>query len=484
MTDPGAGPRRLHILTVIMRFVKRAPSTVIVPPLILGFAGREFHPALALAAFAAIAAAVMLYTWLGWWSFSYRIGAEEVLIQHGVLQRRRRSIPRGRIQDVSIERSPFARIFGLAVVRLETGGGEAEEARLDSVSMAEAERLRALLRGHPPALETRADAAAPAALEPEPERRIVFAMSLGRVLLGGVFGFSMIWIAAILGVIHSLDRVLQLDWERLFGEAERFAFARFSIFALLLVLAAALMLSVVAGVVRTLLKDYGFTLTHEPGRFRRVRGLLTRSETVIADRRIQLGLIRRGAISGRMGWNIVEVQTLGGSVDRSGREEMAPFATAAEAERVIAATPLPPFQRPGLRPVARAHILRSAIRDGLPIVLVLGIGGFFLSPLWWGLLLAPAPVVVALFQRTRHRYALRETSLQVMRGVLSQRDWIVPIESIQTLTVRRSWLQRRLGVATVRVDTAGASGWHRPDVSDVPLDSALALARALAARVD
>ncbi|WP_163284170.1 MULTISPECIES: PH domain-containing protein, partial [Enterobacteriaceae] len=84
--------------------------------------------------------------------------AEEVLIQHGVLQRRRRSIPRGRIQDVSIERGPFARIFGLAVVRLETGGGEAEEAMLDSVSMAEAERLRALLRGRRVAPEIRAGA--------------------------------------------------------------------------------------------------------------------------------------------------------------------------------------------------------------------------------------------------------------------------------------------------------------------------------------
>ena len=100
------------------------------------------------------------------------------------------------------------------------------------------------------------------------------------------------------------------------------------------------------------------------------------------------------------------------------------------------------------------------------------------------LLLAPAPVILAIFQRAGHRYALRDTSLQVMRGVLSQRDWIVPIESIQTLTVRRSWLQRRLGVATVTVDTAGASGWHRPDVSDVPFDSALALARALTARGD
>lgn len=481
MTDAGAAPRRLHILTVIMRFVKRAPSTLVVPPLALGFMGREFHPVLAFGAFAAIAAAVIVSTWLGWWSFTYTIGEEEVLIQHGVLRRERRSIPRGRIQDVSIERGPFARIFGLALVRIETGGGKAEEAELDSVSLAEAERLRALLRSyHPVAAAGTGDEPVPA----EPVRRIVYAMSLGRVLLRGVFGFSMLWLAAIYGAIHSIDRVVKFDWEKWFGEAERVAIAQFSLLALALVLVVALLLGVIAGIVRTLLRDYGFTLTHEPGRFRRVRGLLTRSEIVIADRRIQLGLVHRGAISGRLGWNTVAVQTLGGSDDPTGRQELAPFATAEEVAEVIAATPLPPFERIGLRPVASAHILRSALRHGLPVALAFGIAGWFLPLLWWGLLLVPVSVVIALFQRSYHRYALRDTSLQVMRGVLSQRDWIVPFESIQTLTVRRSWLQRRLGVATVRVDTAGASGMHRPDVSDAPLDAALALAQALAARVD
>ncbi|NWP10212.1 hypothetical protein, partial [Escherichia coli] len=58
---------------------------------------------------------------------------------------------------------------------------------------------------------------------------------------------------------------------------------------------------------------------------------------------------------------------------------------------------LPPFERLGLRPVAAAHILRSAIRHGAPLALILGIGGFFLAPLWWGLLLAPGPVIVACF---------------------------------------------------------------------------------------
>ncbi|MBB4838894.1 putative membrane protein [Sphingomonas kyeonggiensis] len=482
MTEAEARPQRLHVLTVILRFIKRAPSTLVVPPLALGFAGKEFHPVLAFGAFGAIAAAVILMTFLDWWCFTYRIGAEEVLIQQGVLRRSRRSIPRARIQDVSIERGPFARIVGLALVKLETGGGEKEEAHLDSVSLAEAERLRALLRSHSPAAVAQAgDAAAP---EPAPERRTIFAMSLGRVLIEGVFGFSLVWIAAIYGGLHYLGEILQLDWEELFGEAQRVAVARFSIVALVLVAGLALLVSLVAGIVRTLLRDYGFTLTHEAGRFRRVRGLLTRSEVVIADRRIQLGLVHRGMISGRLGWNSVEVQTLGGSTDPSGRQGLAPFATKEEAAEVLAATPLPTFERVGLRPVAPAHILRSALRHGMPVALVFAIAGWFLPLLWWGLLLVPVPVIVALFQRAHHRYALRDTSLQVMRGVLSQRDWVVPFDSIQTLTVRQGLLQRWLGVATVSVDTAGASGWHRPNVSDAPLDAALALAEALAAKVD
>lgn len=482
MTEAEGQPKRLHVLTVILRFVKRAPSTLVIPPLAIGFAGKDFHPVLMFGAFAALALVVIAATFLDWWCFTYRIGAEEVLIQQGVLRRSRRSIPRARIQDVSIERGPFARIVGLAVVKLETGGGEQEEAHLDSVSLAEAERLRALLRSHAPIIASSENAPPEAA--PAPERHTIFAMPLGRVLIEGVFGFSLVWIAAIYGGLHYLGEILNLDWEQLFGEAQRVATARFSIAALVLVAVLTLLVSLIAGIVRTVLRDYGFTLTHEAGRFRRVRGLLTRSEVVIADRRIQLGLVHRGMISGRLGWNSVEVQTLGGSADPSGRQELAPFATRAEAAELLAATPLPAFERVGLRPVASAHILRLAIRHGVPVALAFGIAGWFLPLLWWGLLLVPVLVGIALFQRAYHRYALRDTSLQVMRGVLAQRDWVVPFDSIQTLTVRQGLLQRLLGVATVSVDTAGGSGWHRPDVTDAPLDAALSLAQALAAKVD
>jgi putative membrane protein len=89
----------------------------------------------------------------------------------------------------------------------------------------------------------------------------------------------------------------------------------------------------------------------------------------------------------------------------------------------------------------------------------------------------------ALLQRRFHRYALRDASLQVMRGVIAQRDWIVPFENVQVVTLRAGLIQRWLGVASVLVDTAGAGGGGAPDVVDLNLADARALANGLVERI-
>jgi putative membrane protein len=307
-------------------------------------------------------------------------------------------------------------------------------------------------------------------------------MPLQRVLLYGLFNFSLVWLAAIVALLQTADQVIEFDWKELVGIAGREVRSHLTVAAGLTVLALALVLGVVAGVVRTVTKEFGFRLDAREGRFRRVRGLLTRSEVVIVKARVQLALIRRAPISGRLGWRSLEFQTLGGSDDSSGRQEMAPFARDDEIADVIDAAGLPRFEADALTPVSRGHVLRVALRHGVPAIIIFAIAGAFFPLLWLGLALVPIFVGLALLQRRRHRYGLRETSAQVTRGVLSQRDWIVPYPAIQTISVRRSWLQRRLGLATVAIDTAGAKGLYRPDIADVATQIAAELAQELVAR--
>jgi putative membrane protein len=469
--------RRVHPATIAIGLVKSLPSTLLVLPALLA-SGSAFGLVKALLLVLAGAAAMALFTWVGWWFFTYRLTDDAFVIESGVLHRSRRSIPLERVQDVSIEQKPLARLFGLALVRIETGGGDKDEATLDSVSLREADRLRLALRRAPVAAGM--DMAAPVVAEDAGGP--VFAMPLKRVLLYGLFNFSLVWLAAIFAALQTLDGVIEFDWKELVGIAGREVRSHLTVTAALTVLALAGVLGVVAGLVRTLTKEYGFRLDEREGRLRRIRGLLTRSEVVIVKARVQLAVVRRAPLSGRLGWQSLAFQTLGGSDDPSGRQEMAPFARDDEVARVIAAAGLPKFEGDPLTPVSRGHVLRAALRHGLPVLAIFAVGGAFLPLLWIGLAFVPVPVGFALLQRRYHRYGLRETSAQVKRGVLAQREWIVPYAAVQTVSVRRTWLQRRLGLATVTIDTAGAKGWYRPDIADVSAPIAAELARDLMAR--
>jgi len=465
-------PRRVHPATMLIGVLRSGPSTLLAIPALYA-AGTKLGLLTSAALILAGLAALALTKAVDWWILTYRLTGDAFVIESGVLHRSRREIPLERVQDVSFEQKPIARLLGLALVKIETGGGGEDEAVLDSVTLAEAHRLRLALR--------RLRTVASETDEPE-AGRTVFAMSPGRVLLQGLFGFSLVWIAGFFAALQTLDQAIELDWRDLIGVARSEVVSHLTITAGLTVLGLALALGVIAGVTRTFLRDYGFRLDERGGRFRRVRGLLTRSEVVIVKDRVQLALVHRAPVRGRLGWQSLEMQTLGGSDDVGGRQAMAPFARAEEAGLVIDAAGLPGFEADALTAVARGHILRCVLRHGVPVFALVAVAGILVPPLWFGLALVPVPVGAALLQRRYHRYGLRGTSVQVTRGVLSQRDWIVPYRSVQTVSVRRTWLQRQLGLATVIVDTAGAGGWHRPEIADVAAPIAAELASALASR--
>lgn len=205
-------PRRVHPGTIGIWFLKKAPQNVVGLPAIIGFTSGRGLGWIALAA-AVVGLGSLVWTWINWRRFTYAVTDSELVIERGLLNRTRRSIPLERIQDVGIEQGPLSRIFGLAEVRVETGGGEKDEAVLDSVTLSEAARLRGALRGGTTrravvGLDT--GDAGPAADEP---MATVFAMPVGRVLLLGLFSFSLVWIAALAGAIQFVGDALGFGWD-------------------------------------------------------------------------------------------------------------------------------------------------------------------------------------------------------------------------------------------------------------------------------
>jgi uncharacterized membrane protein YdbT with pleckstrin-like domain len=76
-------------------------------------------------------------------------------------------------------------------------------------------------------------------------------------------------------------------------------------------------------------------------------------------------------------------------------------------------------------------------------------------------------------------YDERLNMLASRRGVLSRRSMYVPTEKVQSVSVRQSPLQRRLGVATVGIQTAALGAAGSGSVVDLPVDVANELAHSL-----
>lgn len=477
MSAETVADRRLHPGTIFLRFAKEVPSTVLAIPAALAFMSERGLSSVL--PYAAIAATILaLVNWLVWRRFRYGVGERDVVIEKGVLERTRRSIPFDRIQDVDIERRALARLFGLAKVRIETGAGGKDEGIIDSVSLAEAHRLRAAVRaGRDIAAEGAEQATVPAAAEGE----LLFEMGVGRVLLLGLFNFSLVYIAGLFALLQTFDNLLPFDiydparWVGLVGDHLPH---RFTAAAILGVLLLALLLGVVAGVLRTLARDFGFRLSLEGSRFRRVRGLFTHSEVVLARRRIQLAALTTGPLRRALGWRALAFQTLGASSDGSGHQSAAPLASAEEVAPILSVAGglrMPEPER--LTMVSRRHIVRALAKVLAPPLLAILAASIFVPFALTLLLLLPLLGVTAALSRRFHRYGIEGGLLFVTRGLWRQRTWIVPVANSQALSLSRSFLQRRLGLATLAVDTAGAPALGGPRIVDVRLDDAWTIVR-------
>ncbi|WP_449411954.1 PH domain-containing protein [Nocardia canadensis] len=85
-----------------------------------------------------------------WFTTSYRIDADHVQLRSGIVQRRTLSVPRPRIRSVDVEAPLLHRALGLAVLAIGTGKqtDKGEEFKLDALDTSRIPALRAELLSH------------------------------------------------------------------------------------------------------------------------------------------------------------------------------------------------------------------------------------------------------------------------------------------------------------------------------------------------
>lgn len=484
---------RLHILGLLVGFVTGLPQLAF-PIVAAVFGVRSSNNPILIPIVILVALFFSLFfRWLAWIRFRYHIGEHDIRIERGILNRSARSIPYERIQDVSVEQKPLARILGLGEVKFETGGGDGDDAKLSFVSIAEAQRLRELVRERKSgvvATQHTLDAIDIVSAPP------IFAMNGKRVFTLGLYSFSLFIFAVLGGAAQQFDFLLPFnlwDFRAWLGIAEDRGvnidqINGISVTARIILAAVALtgllFVGFASGVIRTTLKEYGFRLDRTEKGFRRRRGLLTLTDVVMPAHRVQAAVIQTGPIRRRRGWHALKFVSLAQDSKEESSYVAAPFATLAEiwpiaeAAHVDAPGSSTEFQH------GRGKWWASQIFLLLPILLLVILAMILLAgadPLRSiSLILLPVAFVPFLWLDWRkYRYALDGKQIYVRRGWWQQKLIIAPQVKVQSVEISQGPISRRQGLATLRFGIAGG----RLEMIALPIATARAIRDAVMEKV-
>ena len=481
-TPSDAASERLHPLTLLLRVLRSIPALAIA--LFSATAGIPDSASrvglIVTLGFSVLYGAVALPLIIAHYSrFRYRITDREIIIRSGVFRRRKRNIPLERVQNVAIERSLLPRLMGLASVKLMTAGSNEAEGVLEYTSHDKALDIRDFVRRR-----SELDLPPEEAAEEAPKSETLIDMSLGRVCLAGMLRFSFVYIAIILSVLTYAQQLMGFteqdayDWV-VGGGAEELAAAAQNFIWILgaLALLGACLMAWVSGLLVTVVRFFNFKLLRLQDKLERSHGLFTLVEATIPLKRIQALVVRSNPLMRALGWFRLELQTIGH--DASKRGDRIAILLATLEELATAAPRIRPFTLPeSFERVSPLHIRRSFVRYCILLTVLIVPAALWLgwSFLYWGFLLTPLLAYMAYLQYRNHGYAHHEGNLFVRRGVLQQYLWIIPTERFQNFQVSGTLFQRRLGLRTVSVDTAGAGYVRFPHIVDVSATTAETIA--------
>ena len=410
-----------------------------------------------------------------WYRFTWQVDTSALVIEQGLLERRRRVIPLNRIQSVETVRKLRHRLFGVVALRVESVGGQDSEGTLDALDPALAERLRRVLLRVAP--QEGAVGRPGAAEEPAPGDVLV-RLPVSRLVVAGLTGGRVGVAAVVLGLAQDLwmDRLVDID---VTGSLVDDASANAAIIGLVVVvaLAAIFLLSVGA----TALMFWDFVLWRQGDNLRIRRGLLEQRSDTIPLTRVQAVRIEQNLVRRLLGLAAVKVEIAGraGSADQQRQTDVVlPIGRVAEAAQLADAILGREVTGTPLQPMPAAARTRRLVRAALVTAIACLPAVVDLRAAAAVLLLAPL-ALLALADYRALGFSSTGEHVLARNGVFLRRLWLVPTAAVQTVRLSSTPFQRRRNLATLTLHVP-RSGAADPALIDMDADQARALMGELA----
>lgn len=379
---------------------------------------------------------------LRWYTSTYELEEEAIVLHEGVFVKKIRTTTYERIQDHHIQTNFIHKLLGLTSIKLETGTTDDDSTlTFAAVSLEEADRILDLVHWKN---SNRVDET----VEEVVEKQIYFRSTQKDNLKAALTSFSFLAIFPILAAVYSnIDDFFNVE------KSTKIIVTYFMDHLLLLVPMAviALLLSFGIGYIQTVIKYGNYEIAGDDQRIYISKGVLNRTTFSIQKSRVQAIAIKQSLIKRLLGMAEVKVVSAGQTENKEQEiSSLYPFLSKHEAY-ILTNKLLPEYHiEEDMIHLPRKVLGLRLIRPYYWTITAI-IGLFIIKKEWmWA---AIAVFVIELVLRVLNykftSYLQNETFIQVRNGGLITETFLTKRKNIQQIQVGYSWLQRKFDVATL-----------------------------------
>ena len=452
------------------------------------FAGRAYI--YAAAALALIAIGVL--AWFQFRNFFFQVVGDKFVIHQGVFKKEELSIPFDRIQSVHIKQNIIQQVLNVVALEIETAGSIKKEVGIPALRRGYAETLKEFLlekRQEEIALDEPDGAAIETSVTPATRAtkkgNAILHLGLADLFKVGItenhLRTGLIAIGVLFGYFNQLEEVVEEQVEAATRQVEAFLTTMAYVVPIGIVLF--IIVSVLLSLIRTALRFFNLTMYLSKRGLTVEAGLLKRQENVVPANKIQYIVWKSNPLRRLIGYHSLAIyQASSGEVNRKNAVTV-PGCKQTQLENVNHAF-FPELDESNLAMVKPTAFwqFRLLLFFGVLPTLAIALLGWFEGWSWYvaaGVYLTLADFFIKKYVKT-FSVSISKELLQVRRGWVFPQHVLLKHYKVQGVNLRQSIFQKRRGLVSLTLYTAGGS----INIPFVPQEAGKALADYLLYKIE
>jgi len=402
---------------------------------------------------------ILIKTLLDYWYMKFSIHQGQLLVRKGFFTKKNVTIPLERIQAVHLEQSLLHSLTRTYKVLIDTAGTDEEELKIYAIAAEDATALRLFLLN---AMHRSADGESDKQPITATNYQLVSKLSIKGLLklslsanhletMGIIAVFVIGKYEDIKPLINKIPLLKQL---RSYSDTVQFTWTVIASMAIII-----LIITMLISIVRTFLRFYDYTVKKDGKGFHIRWGLLQIKQKMIPFNKIQMVNWRSNFIRRLIGLGLLSLKVAGQKEEKVKLRLELPITSPEQVTAIIQTyqSTLPSnVSDQGYR-IDFSYVIQRTLFVVLPFVLIATAGLYFVWQ-WnalWVLIWWPLSFIKNWWYWNNFRFWVADTGIQRYASTFGKNEMLLNWNNIQYVQLRQSLFQKRKGLATLYLHTAG-----------------------------